>query len=355
MIKTFSDASIDAKKYFCNPEYLDLNRAVTHMRLAEMSKQRIEVDQKIMDRIHDGLLMRLMATDYEKGEEYRLKKLALENEVWPKLRAKMQNNPGMAQFMMEFGVWSDFIAQFLVNVWECPAKAVLPAHGVAEDLLRRPFAIPRTDPMYPFCYDQSYRMIQYRTAVPQADLRNAGDIIFLGGGLVPELWTNGYPLGEIDQRIVVYDVDADLPAYLERILGASLSSFGIDYRIGNYEEAFADMAQQGAYDYCVMNGVMSYVLDKVDYELAGIAGLLKTGAKACFDVQLSHFVLLFDVLTLAWPAEMETIKGYDAAVKMIRDPAEKAGFGEVNFTTEPYDASMGEAPAGMITVARKMI
>ncbi len=374
MTVDFAQASIGLKMFRSHPDFKDLDRNVVHMRLAKVSKQGGLVDETFLQRIHDGLAMRILSTavspagevegkisehadmfdsataDYDR---YRAAREAFENQIWPELYARMHKNPGMAQFMLEFGIWSDYVARFLVNVWHCPAKAVLPAHGVAETWLEEPAVIPTWDPMFPFCYDQSYRMIQYRTEVPQKRLRTMQNVLFLGGGLVPELWTNEYPLQSSSQHVVVYDENVMLPSYLERIFGKPLGQVGIDYRCDKFERAFSDTAQRGFYDGVVINGVMSYNLQRLDVILSDIAKLLKPGGKVFFDVQLSHPVLMFDVLVLDWPATMETIGDYHTAVKLIQPPLMRAGFVNAQFTTEPYNAAIGESPAGLIVVAEK--
>ena len=357
---TFKTVTMDLKEYVSRPEYRDIPRQLIHMRLAEMSKVIVSpnnptnIDDALLTRIHDGILMYQMG-GVETSDDYRIRQQRFDQEIWPKINARAKKNPGMTQLLLECGIWSETIAPFLVNVWECPAKAVLPAHGVAEDMLGNPVIISKRDPMFPFCNDQSYRMIQYRACVPQPDMRKAKKILFVGGGLVPELWTNGYPLGQLDQEVVIYDSDSRLPAYLEKILGGKLSDFGIEYRTTDFMEAFADESQWGQYDYAVCNGVMAYhtAPEEMKIMTQGLWRLLCDGGKVCFDLQLKHYVLLFDVLVLEWPSTMDTLDGYQVAVDLVTPFLKDAGFTNLKCTTEPYDADLGEMPAGMITVAQK--
>ncbi len=353
-MNVFTQASNDLMRYVIDPNFVDLDRSVTHMRLAAMSRQHAPVDEKLLRHIYNRLQMRIVNTDQD--VQVREAKLSvLRDEVWPELFGHAKENLGMAAFLLENALHSDCIARFLLNVWKCPAKAVLPAHGVAEDILKNPIAVPRTDPMFPYCYDQSYRMIQYRTRMPQSELRQMKKVIFLGGGLLPELWTYDFLLkcGQNQLQVVVYDQDDGLPSYLEQILSGKLSDFGIDYRVEDFESAFVDANQQGIYDGVVMNGVLSYRLKDLEKIFRGVAGLLKPGGKFFFDLQLKHPVLLFDVLTLDWPATMETLDNVTAAVSLVDIPLGKAGFRHMIYDTEPYDPKLGEMPAGVITVATK--
>lgn len=350
----FFGSAVRMKEYIAGAEYCDLNRVVTHDRLAALSKVSGEVSDGTLNHIHDGILRYALAT----AENYAEQKKILDEEVWPKIREKVKNNPGMAQFLLENAMFSEFIPKFLVNVWGCPAKAVLPAHGVSDTLDGRPKIVPASDPMFPYMYDQSYRMIQFRTEVPQNDLKQAESIFFAGGGLLPELWANGYPLGEIDQTIIVYDLDSTLPAYLEKLLGGKLEDFGIEYHIGDYMTAPIERV-----DAVVANGIMAYEIKKTPdnvYDMSGfeakvgnLCSRLKSGGKMFFDVQLLHKVLIFDLLTLAWPAGMTVIESFDKAVALIDPILKKVGFDEVEFMHEPVNTEFGENPAGMITVAQK--
>lgn len=357
-INQFSEASIQMKQYFASSEYRDLRRSVTHDRLTAMSKSKGEVSDDLLAHIYDGNL-RFMLANADCAEAYEEQKKVFCDEVWPLLRSCAEKNAGMAQFMLENGVFSEFITKFLWNVQKCPAKAVLPAHGVSDTMLGEPKVVSKDDPMFPYLFDQSYRMIQYRTQVPQEDLKKMGRILFAGGGLLPELWANGYPLGKIDQEIVVYDMDSSAPIYLEKILGGKPKDFGIDYRIGDYREA----PLTGDFDGLVGNGIMSYTIRPTNdgYDMSEFAAdvgrfsrQLRPGGKLYFDIQLFHPVLIFDILVLIWPSGMTVIKeGYQRAIELVKPVLDVNGFTELQFSHEPVDEAKGEKPAGMITVAQR--
>lgn len=348
----FRYATEAMKRYFSDPEYKDPDRSQMQGRLLKYStcftKDKVKVDGALLDYIHDRILM------YHKSMAisdmvYRAEKSIFENEVWPRVYERAVWNESMTHFLLEHAIFSSFIARFLVNVWECPAKAVLPAHGIAETMLGEPEVIPVSDPMFPFCWDQSYRMIQYRTEVPQEKMKKAKRILFVGGGLLPELFTNSYPLGEINQEYVVYDKDARLPEYLEKILGGKLKKFRIDYHIGDFEDAINTPGNIEGFDMIIANGVEAYRLARLAKDMSLYRKLLWLGGNVFFDLQLKHPVLLFDVMSLEWPMGMETIDGADAARRIAYTALTQSGFADIKSTSDPCDK--GGSPAGLITMA----
>lgn len=356
----FRNASVALKEYVTQPEYRDLQRGAVHGRLSSIvmaDKQATEkyvASEAELQQIHDGILMHQRAK--LNAEDYLACKERFDREIWPKISARAKHNPGMVQFLREYGVFSDLIAPFLVNVWECPAKAVLPAHGIGENIMGDPVVIAPLDPMFPFCYDQSYRMIQGRAEAPQETMKRSKRVLLAGGGLAPELWVNNFPLGETDTEYVIVDIDPNLPKYLERILGKKLSDYNITCVQDDIVHFCKDEANWCAFDCLVANGFMSYHTrnpEELEEIFEGFANVLRAGGKLFFDVQLKHGVLLFDVLVLEWPAEMDTLDGYQVAVDLITPYLVKYGFVNARHSTETYDPDKGETPAGMFTMAEK--
>ena len=356
----FRNASIALKEYVTHPEYRDLRRDVVHGRLSSIVIANMQATEKYvaseaeLQQIHDGILMHQRAK--LNAEDYLACKERFDREIWPKIKARAEHNPGMVRFLWECGIFSDLIAPFLVNVWECPAKAVLPAHGIAEDMLGNPVVILPLDPMFPFCYDQSYRMIQGRAEAPQETIKRSKRVLLAGGGLAPELWVNNFPLGETDTEYVIVDIDPNLPKYLERILGKKLGDYNITCVQDDIVHFCKEEANRYQFDCLVANGFMSYHTkspEELEEIFEGFANVLCAGGKLFFDVQLKHAVLLFDVLVLEWPSEMDTLDGCQVAVDLIAPYLAKYGFVNAKYSTEAYDPEKGEAPAGMFTVAEK--
>lgn len=364
VLEKFSNASIELKEHVASPLYHDLDRRVTHDRLTAKAQSGEKVDENMLENIRKQIESRIFAVNKDDPQEYKAQHEAFTNVVWPMLYESARKNLGMTMFLHENGMHSDFVAKFLYNVPICPAKAVLPAHGVSDTLSGKPAVVPPTDPMYGYLWDQSYRMIQERTAVPQEALKEAGTIFFAGGGLLPELWTNGYPIGINGQKYVVYDRDAEVTKpYLEQILGGELEEFNIDYRNVDYREAFHDPEQRGVYDCVVANGVEAYAIkakapgsfdtNEFDSDMRGFYGLLKSDGSLFFDLQLYHPVLVFDLAVLNWPKGMTVIPSYDLAAGLIVPIVRSAGFNEIQHRHEPVNGALGETPAGLIVQAYK--
>lgn len=361
--KALTEAFQNAQRFFANSAYNDLVRNITHDRLTNMARSEARVSEELLTHIHGSMLRRILANS-SSTEEFEEKRYFFSEKVWPLLYKEAKINPGTAQFLLEVGVNSDYIPKFMYNIQHCLAKAVLPASGVGDSLMGDPEVIPMSDPMFPYLYDMSYRMIQYRIMTAQEELKKLkGKKIFCaGGGLLPELWANNYPLGELGQVFIVYDTDETLPAYLEKILGGKLEDFGIDYRCGDCREIRSDISQKGTYGGILANGFMSYSIKQQEsgYDVGEFKDyiqifdwLSEPGAKCCFELQLLHHVLLFDLLVLFWPKGMCTIRNFETAKSLVEPILKSMQFSKMQFSHEPVRSELGETEAGIYVIAEK--
>ena len=244
----------------------------------------------------------------------------------------------------------------MYNEQHCLAKAVLPAAFVGYDALDLPTLILPTDAMFPFCWDQSYRMINARTELAQAQMRPSRRVLLAAGGLAPEIWTNGYPLGQNGQEIVICDTDASLVPDLEKLLGGKLADFNITFWNRDVIEVGHDASQRGKFTDIVANGFVSYHTQnpqELDEIFGGFSNLLAPGGELFFDTQNKHPVLYFDVLALGWPQGMDTLDGPDAAAALLDPYLARHGFVGVQHSVEAHDPALGESPAGTFTTAKK--
>ena len=344
---------------FADPDYRDLQRGFTHDRLVKMAQNGKETSDPLLNYVRDRMLLANSS-----AKERAIQKEYFLDELWPLLFKLAKPNQGTGQFLLETGVSSDFIHKFFYNIQRCLAKAVLPASGIGDSLMGVPKVIPSIDSMFPYIGDQSYKMIQYRVDTARDILIDIkGKIFCPGGGLLPEVFTGGYPLGKLDQEFIVYDTDPTLPLYLEKIIGGKLKDFGIEYRCGDCRSIRAIASEEGTYSAILANGLMSYTIKdsgSFGYDTKEFASLielfswlLQPGGQCFFDVQLAHLILLFCVLVLYWPKGMCTIKDFNTAKTLVTPILRNYNFTDIKFSHEPVRADIGEKEAGIYTIARK--
>ncbi len=277
---------------------------------------------KKIEHIRRRLLLYL-ASLYE-GDEYTKRVDALD-ATWSEMREKLRKRPVLAQFMLEYGVYSEFFYPFLLRVPEAPTLEV--ACGYCYDLLGRLREIPRTDAMYPFYRgDEMFQWIDLRIRGEQQYLRAADRIMFIGGGLLQALRRNGYPLGEIQngvqQEIVSYDRNLDLKEPLEDVFERPLSELGITCVYKDADEAFAESRYHEYFDVVDASGVLSYRKDDAElrYMLEGMLKMTRKGGKIVFDLQVLTLTLLFDKLILGWETQpsMKPETNVKKAIELVR-------------------------------------
>lgn len=282
------------------------------------------------------LLLNFLAAVAETSDIYARCKDALD-ETWPVMATKMRKNPALAQFMLEYGVHSEFFYPFLLRVPQATTLEV--ASGYAYDLLGNLRRIPVNDPMYAFVQgDEMFEWIRMRIEGEQAYLKGYEDVLFVGGGLLQALRRNNYPLGDLRQRIIAYDFNLDLQEPLLEVFDRPLSEYGIEYHFEPAENAKKDFAPQ-SFDVIDVSGVLSY--RKNDKELRSMLGwlldLLKTDGVLVFDLQVLTLTLLFDKLVLGWETDpaMKPEKNTQDAIKKVTQICEELGVGvEVMNSTE---------------------
>lgn len=361
----FRNVTERLKQHVASPEYPGLQRSVTHSRLTELTRANMEAkaagretfvaDDQTLLYVHDSFLRREFGL-LGVGDEYMALKRRFDREMWPEISEWARVNPGMMRFLVEHGVHSSMIIPFMYYEQHCLAMAVTPAHFVGFDCLGRPQLILPHDAMFPFCRDQSYVMIDGRTVSAQEIMKRSKRVLLAAGGLAPELWTNGYPLGQLDQEIVICDTDVSLTPVLEELIGGPLESFGITVWNRDVIGLGCDEAVKGSFDCIIANGFVSYHTQspqRLDAIFSGFSNLLRPGGELFFDTQNKHPVLLFDVLVLGWPTGMDTLDSPEAAAQLLDPYLTKYGFVGVEHSTESFNPELGEMPAGTFTAAKK--
>ncbi len=341
----------DAEQFVESGRFTDLDRGCAHDRFVAMAKSGREVSDNLVQHIHDRQVNHFGATADSLGD-FLAQKNRFDEEIWPVLQPRLKQNSGLAQFMLEHGVDSDYVARFLYDVQRAQGVSILLGHGIGHTVMDELEAVTPTDNAFAFYHDASFGIFRFRAKEAQAQMRQARRILFLGCGADPALYVRQYPLGKLEQTIVAYDHDAQMQKYLQRILGAPLAEFGIDYRIAEIEAVLSDASQYGQYDLICMHGIAAYYEDRSEVLFDGVFNLLAPGGKLTFDVQCFHPVLAFDVAVLGWPTTMHVEPTLDAAQKVSQNYCRAAGLQVVSCKVEDVPKSVG-MPAGVVTLAQK--
>ena len=349
-----------AEAFVQSGRFTDLDRRCVHQRFLELAKAGGETSEEMLQHIHDRQLNHFGATAAT-DEDFKRQREAFEQKVWPVIRPLLQRNPGTAQFMLEHGVDSQFVAQFLYDVQKNQGVSILLGHGIGHTVTDELVEVPPTDNAFAFYHDASFGIFRFRAKLAQAELERTDPdpddpgepkrILFLGGGADPTLYARRMRLDKYAQRIVVYDNDPQMRYYLHKIMG-SLSDAGIDYRIGDINDVLQDESQFGQYDLICLLGVAAYYADRPQFLFDGVYNLLKPGGRVIFDVQSMHPVLAFDVYVLGWPTTMHVEPSIEAAIQVSQLDCEKAGLSVLWTRVEDVVESV-EIPAGVVTLAEK--
>lgn len=358
-----------------HPDFRDLNRLISHKIPLVLSKANATkgdpVPEAELRYLYDRIWMNWWGEARQRGfgtEETRCLQEKLDRGIWPVLADAFKTNPGAVQFLKEYGVWSPRLDQFLVDSWKSPGLSMLPAQLLAHDPLSDEIVVlEANDALFPFCFDQTFRMINYRQNVERDVCKNpeVKKVFVAGGGLLLSFLTGGYPLGHDGQKLVVYDRDEKMIPYIEKVLNGKLSDYGIDYRIGDFMDGLKDESQYGEYDAVLFGGVLIYNMPMLDEIISMAYELLAPGGVLDGDLQIfsysdedkngmAQLIYGFDAYVIQFP-KMEIRPNYAVAVDEMSKALKNAGFdlNKARFSTEPFDKSKGESPAGMITVVRK--
>lgn len=285
------------------------------------------VSKRELQHIYDELLTHCALVSDRK--QFEQDKLGLDT-IWPKMRALIRKNPGLAKFMREYGVHSRFFLQFLYHVPQ--ASSLGAAFGEGHDMSGKYTQIPQSDLMYRFSVqDEMFVWLRQRTRLVQAQMQTAKSVLFIGAGSLPELRRYDYPLGKLKQRIVGYDSNLQLRDHLAEVFAKSLEEYGIEYHFESFETAFADKANWGQYDLVVANGVLSYYTrhKQLIAMLKNMKLMLSRSENSLmmFDLQLMRMELIRDAVVLNWRTkpQIKPEKSLQAAMRKVRRACAKEG------------------------------
>lgn len=350
------DVVAELEKIIYAEGFIDISRSAAHARFLKIfqdTKGQIVPDD-MLQHVYNETLSYFLATA-ETDEQYDNEKKAFDADVWPLLRERLRVNMSTVQFMLEYGVHSRYIATCLLDMDEHPAMLILMGHGIGHSVTGELEVIPKYDAAMRFMRDPSFSLFRYRDDKSREVALKAHKMLLLGGGAAVSLLMRGYPLGELNQEIVIYDTDATMKDRLEQIVGCPLEDVGIDYRISDFREAFSDPAQHDYYDYVEALGTAAYYSKNPEEFYGGIQSVLVKHGKTVFDNQvMSSPTLPFDVAIMGWNVkqgeqEMHTENSADDAIAVAKKNCEENGLDLLSYSVEEGVAS----PAGVVFLAVK--
>lgn len=308
--------------------------------------------------------LRSQAKDEDEAKAYIQ---ALTKNVWPKLKPILKNSQNTAAWAKRFVTCSLFAANFIINIAEGNLALALPvAHGVLPDILGRLRPVPPSDGAFVAMLEESLRWVALRSAYVQDGLEESYDefqldkskdgsdvhrIGFFGGGVDGALYARGFYLAE-NERAIVYD-KVDCSSSLECLLNGKLADNNIEYRVGDFTEAFHDPEQERSYDVIVLSGLMPYIWKGAEPIFAKIKELLKPGGRIIFDLSVACLSYLFVGTTFPWPSrEMYLPQSFDAATAAVKEICEAV---DLEFVESYYEDEDCEdfCPAGIAFTLRK--
>lgn len=325
--------------------------------------------QRQLERIHRELLgyaCQHCATMDELAREIK----GIE-ELWPKLRKKLENNAGLVKFMNDVGSCSRSFAQFPATLVP-RAIALESAFGVNYDNAGRyhtlePGCISCRCGAVEATFVELRRRAWFAKSlifqlfpelanyVDHPSEKKLGTVITLGAGLLVEFRKFGFTLAQIQSlNIIACDMDETLLKELDTVFlhdfGVPFAESGIDYRFCRIEELFEDPMLWGKADLVLLDGVLSYCRNKqhmLEY-VAGAVKLMKpTGFIMC-DWQLMEISLIRCAVVQCWESTMKPELTPRFAIRKAKWIARKLGL-EIDYQVDPRNPR----PLGVIVRYRR--
>lgn len=232
--------------------------------------------------------------------------------TWPEMRVRFKNSLSLTQMMLNYGADSRYFYQYLfitgrnlcaVSLEAKDGYAIPVSAGKMEDDDFAFEKVPEDDWMFLICVEEpSFAARRATDGVFQFVLQKADSIFEAGAGLLPAYRNYGYPLGQLNQRIVACDADSRMLRFLPLVFDRSLAKCGIEYVIGDLMEVMARAEYHGQFSVVRMTGIMSYFPDSVDrMKIMRLAqGLLKPGGVILTDDWVIGMSLIRSSLTTLW-------------------------------------------------------
>lgn len=316
------DVVEDLEAFLSSKNYLDISRLMVHARMTQLavSKKGEIVPDMMLNHVHDEHLMYLYGilddAEYEESAEI------FDQRVWPEVKERLRVNYGAVQMMLEHGVHSKYIMTCFVDMYEHQGLSIPMGHGIGRNLNGNLEVIPFSDAAMRFMNDPSFSFFRHRTKFSQSYMHKAEEVLMLGGGTAMSLVARNYPLGS--QHIVIYDSDADMASYFAQLAETDdFGSLGVEYRVEDFHNAFADPAQKNHYDFVEGLGIAAYNMDDPDEYFGNVREALHKDGITSFDLQVlgeNQPTLPFDAVVMGWCSrpgskQMKTYPSVEAAIE----------------------------------------
>lgn len=236
---------------------------------------------------------------------------ALEKDIrgvdatWPVMRERFKGSPGLTQMMLDGGMNSRYFYQYLVLTGRKEYAVALEskdgyAMPVSGELKFE--KVPKGDWHRMVCVEEPSHPARRQTDWRPQSLLRAAKTIFEGGvGLGPAYRLYGYPLGQLNQKIVACDSDERLLKYWPLLFSGN----AIELRIGDVLEVMDDPDYVGEFDLVRLTGFLSYFPkfeDKLEI-MRKAARLLKPDGVIVADLWVMGASLMRTALTQLWPID----------------------------------------------------
>lgn len=288
------------------------------------------------------------------------------DRLWPTL-SKQLEEPAFYDWVKKFGIKSAFIHPYFTTL-SGRSPALEMAMGYSWDVTGRYRQIPLEDEQgyYMRVAEPTFRSFAQRNwfsqqmglmdvakkcgwrlehlELPVDQRPHRIKVLFLGGGLLPQLRYYDLGIEEATQifDITVYDADPDALKSLEEIVGRSVTEYDIKYYVRDFSAAFAEEEVDSFYS-IISTGMMSYLTGKEKWMLVNVGALLCPGGVFICDYQIAEPSMVRCAYALQWRGTgLDPKKNEDEAIKDMTRNAEGTVFGEMLYSIDHYN---GKLPA----------
>ncbi len=184
------------------------------------------------------------------------------NATWPVMYERFKASMGLTQMMLDGGMNSRYFYRYLYNTGKKRFAVALeikdgysmPVSGA--DVFEQ---IPKGDWALMVGAIEPVHVGRRQTDwLCQSVLRKAKKIFEAGAGLLPAYRRYGYPLGELDQKIVACDSSPDILRFLSAVFDKPLEDYNIEYHVDDLMKVMDDPQYFGQFDVVRMTGLISY-------------------------------------------------------------------------------------------------
>lgn len=235
------------------------------------------------------------------------------NATWPEMRERFARSLSLTQMMLDYGTQSRYFYQYLILTGRNMCAVALEAKDgyaipVSAGNMENPVfeKVPESDWMMLICVEEpSFAARRATDGAFQSLLRSSKSIFEAGAGLLPAYRHYGYPLGQLDQRIVACDADARLPDFLKLVFPQPLTTYGITYITGDLMEVMARPQYRHQFEVVRLTGILSYFPDPAERkQIIQLAHeMLVPGGVILTDDWVLGMSLVRSSLTTLWPLD----------------------------------------------------